>query len=508
MAIETELKLRIRPEHLARLKRHALFKSLQISASGTHKLHNIYFDTPTLELHQRKMALRLRRVGGQWLQTLKGGGAVKSGLHERYEWEFPVPAAKLDFSNLEEQIWSEHLPTSLREQLVPVFTTVFYRTSRLLDWHGAIIEVCLDHGDVLTSTCSTPICEIELELKSGHPQHLFELAQEILKIVPFELELVSKAEQGFRLLSGYTARPVKSELPRLTQTDTLTDGLQVLIWSCLAHWQHNLHGAMSRDALESHDAEYLHQMRVAMRRLRVVLRMTEELCADDVLTALRTELAGFGVMLGQVRELDVFIAETLQPMYEAIDGNSGQRSLNALLASCEQQRADCYAALHLKSREVQQVLLRFSLWMNSSYWCLAEQGAPEPREFASRRLHHLNKRYMKAGMNLHVQDASQLHALRIHAKKLRYSAECFVDLYPKNRTHTYLAALSDVQELLGKINDISVAHRLLDELASRLPDHREVVLFIKGAIEIDLSFKFKKLKRSIKVFNTHGVFWE
>jgi len=89
------------------------------------------------------MALRLRRVGGRWLQTLKGGGQILAGLHQRFEWEVPVPSAQLDFSGLDEAVWGEHLPAALRENLKPVFITDFYRSSRLLDWQGAIIEVCL-----------------------------------------------------------------------------------------------------------------------------------------------------------------------------------------------------------------------------------------------------------------------------------------------------------------------------------------------------------------------------
>src|SRR3989339_673406 len=98
MAIETELKLRIAPGQLAKLKRHPLLKAHQLTRPGTRRLYNIYFDTPKLELNQSAMALRLRRSGRQWLQTLKGGGSIQGGLHQRNEWEMPVRGPALDFS--------------------------------------------------------------------------------------------------------------------------------------------------------------------------------------------------------------------------------------------------------------------------------------------------------------------------------------------------------------------------------------------------------------------------
>jgi len=76
MSVETELKLRIAPEHMARLKRDPLLKTMAAGRASTRRLHNVYFDTPSLDLHRHQMALRLRRVGGTWLQTLKGGGGV------------------------------------------------------------------------------------------------------------------------------------------------------------------------------------------------------------------------------------------------------------------------------------------------------------------------------------------------------------------------------------------------------------------------------------------------
>ncbi len=492
MAIETELKLRVTPEQLERLRRHAILKDYRIAKPVSRLFHNIYFDTPELELHHRKMALRLRRVGGQWLQTLKGGGSVKAGLHQRDEFETPVARAALNFTVLS----GEQLPAEMREKLAPVFTTDFYRTTRMLDWQGAQIEVCMDHGEIKSLQRSTPICEVELELKSGEPRQLFELAEALLDIVPFELETVSKAEKGFRLLGGFVSQTVKFELPELFKTGGLTDALQSLIWACLLHFQENLHGVHC----ENHDAEYVHQMRVALRRLRVVLRMAEKLHGAEELAALRDAAGKLGITLGRIREWDVFIAQIILPMSSSIEENQGQ----ALLAYCEQQRAACYASL--VPREVQRLLLRFAIWMNGDYWHEAESISLSLKDVAVKQFQLLHKRYMREAENLN--DAQQLHALRIVVKKLRYSVEFFSMLYDKHKVKSYLGGLGEVQELLGFINDIFVAQRLVNDMASHLSEHNEVIFFLKGRLDAELPVKLTMLHKALKGLDEQQPFWK
>jgi len=507
MPTETELKLRIIPAHLAKLRRNRLFRTHQLSKPSTRHLHNIYFDTPKLDLHRKEMALRLRSVSRYWLQTLKGGGSVKGGLHQRNEWEAPVPSARLDFTILDAAIWDEHLPQKLRKKLQPVFVTDFSRTSRMVEWQGAEIEVCMDKGEVKTSEHSTPICEVELELKSGDPQQLFELALAILKIVPFELESVSKAERGFQLMAGFIAQPVKAESLKLTKNDKLTEVLQTLIWSCLLHLQKNIHGMVA-----GNDVEYLHQMRVALRRLRVALRMAEKVHADATLSALRGELAAWADALGKIRDWDVFIAGQEQCQVQSLTHRVPEHAgLQALLEHCEAQRVGCYAALRsvARQRELQGLMLRFAIWMNSAYWQQMEEHTPRIDEFATRQLQRLSKRYRQTVLHLDTLDATSLHDLRIHTKKLRYSAEFFSSLYGIKSKNSFMLALGEVQEVLGKINDASVANRLLDELASDpgLSVHLQAIGYTRGWIAYQQSEQLSLVSKAVRHLARQDEFW-
>ncbi len=495
MAVETELKLSIAPGHLKRLKRHPLLKTLAASRAATHKLYSIYYDTPALDLRSHAMALRLRRAGKQWLQTLKGGGGVQAGLHRRDEWETPVAGEALDFEALAAA--GGKLPRGVRKKLQEAFVTDFSRNVRLLKFEGAEIELCMDQGEVRAGQRSFPICELELELKSGEPRQLFELALALLDIVPFELETVSKAEQGYRLLAGHEDAPLKAVAPKLDKSATLAQALQALVWSCLAHLQGNLRGAMHGD-----DAEYLHQLRVALRRLRVALRMAAKACPDAELSALGDEIAALGSGLGRLREWDVFIADAVQPMRARMLGHAG---MQALLDACEAQRAASYAALRSEeeARGLQRLLLRFAIWMNGSYW-QRDELQTVAGGFAARRLSKLSRGFARSAQELNTADAAQLHALRILAKKLRYSAEFFSGFYGGKQARSFLSALSEVQDVLGRINDVAVAQRLLDGLAA----HVEALDLARGWIAHELSRDLDALPGILRRFGKQPAFWE
>ena len=91
------------------------------------------------------------------------------------------------------------------------------------------------------------------------------------------------------------------------------------------------------------------------------------------LAGLYKDVSELCIALGRIREWDVFIAQTVQPMCVRMAGHAG---LQALLAASERQRAACYAALRgeAQARERQRLLLRFAIWMNGDYWKQTDRG--------------------------------------------------------------------------------------------------------------------------------------
>jgi inorganic triphosphatase YgiF len=492
--VETELKLHISPEHLQQLKGHPFIRSLSSGRASTQKLFSIYYDSAALELRQHAMALRLRRVGKQWIQTLKGGGEVSAGLHQRNEWETPVPSEQLDFDAL--KACGGELPHGVSNRLQPVFVTDFTRNVRLVDFEGAQIELCLDSGEIRAGQSSCPISELELELKSGSPQQLFKLALALLDIVPLSVEHTSKAEYGYLLFSAAKPSVSKARFPALNRKQNISSAVQSMIGACLAHVESNVPGALLKV-----DEEYLHQVRVGLRRLRVVLAIAQRFHADDELTILREQVAKLCVELGRSRDWDVFVTQTLAPICTRLPEHTGLREV---LSVSERARKKQHAGMEssLASQDFQRLLLRFGAWMHGEQ---AGEVETTPVQFATQVLDKRSKQVLKHGKELVGENVEQLHLLRIACKKLRYSTEMFGSLFNETRTRGYVAALAELQDILGILNDIAVAHRLLDELDNAA--RHDTLALIRGWMEHDYAERVAEFGKAWKRFAAQKGFW-
>lgn len=205
MTTEIELKLKIAPADIN------LFLQLPLltAAGAPHRrlLVSRYFDTPALELMRCHAALRVRRVGEQWIQTVKIGGTAVNGLHTRPEWEIPVPDSQPHPQLFTEPAVRAILPEPVASRLQPVFQTEFWRSTWLVDFQDSRIEVALDQGEVRSLERSEPICEIELELKSGRTEALIALADQFSRHVALTADSISKAQRGYALYQAQHAVP-------------------------------------------------------------------------------------------------------------------------------------------------------------------------------------------------------------------------------------------------------------------------------------------------------------
>ena len=203
MVKETEIKLRASRETLAALREHPLLKKRNKSGWERRELFNQYYDSAERDLARAKVALRLRRDGEQYIQTLKSRGQSVAGLSERNEWDWYLDKPKLDPKKLTDDCWPASLAELDKKSLKPIFTTDFVRERAEIAWGRGkakvVIEAALDLGKVIAGEREEEICELELELRQGEPQALLELAAELatdLPLMPFD---ISKAERGYRL---------------------------------------------------------------------------------------------------------------------------------------------------------------------------------------------------------------------------------------------------------------------------------------------------------------------
>lgn len=203
--MEIELKLSIAASDVITLRNLPLLQQSAPLPPTTEQLHSTYFDTPELTLKQHRSALRVRKTPHAWIQTFKGGGGATAGLHQRHEWECEVAGPVLELDSLlplidqpEAQAVLEQ--PGLAERLQPLFTTDFERTAWMLHLaQDTVVELALDQGWVVAGESSTPISEIELELKQGQLPVLLAFSQELRQLLTLQPSNISKAQRGFAL---------------------------------------------------------------------------------------------------------------------------------------------------------------------------------------------------------------------------------------------------------------------------------------------------------------------
>jgi inorganic triphosphatase YgiF len=515
MPIETELKLRLSPDGVARLQRNTLLKSLSISKPITQRLYSIYYDTPKLDLNRHGIGLRLRRSGRRWVQTIKGGGGVTAGLHQRDEWEFPVLKEQLDFTKITDPALIKLFSSAeLRDQLRPIFTTDFKRSARMLCLpDGGEVEFCLDRGEIIYGDNRIPLCEVELELKSGRPGQLFQLALELLNSVPFRLENVSKAERGYMLCLNGDSLPIKSGQVKLDPEMSVSNAFKAISWSCLNHLHANESGMLA-----GQDNEYLHQMRVALRRQRSAMSLFSKVLPKDGLSSLSRELKWLGNQLGPARDWDVFVMETLAPICASFSEHTGMKVLQDRCNQLRRQHHEsaCHA---IESNHYVQLMLQMGEWLIEEDWfdqtgtspikMAGTQPGTTAKKFADNLLADRHRKMMKKGEGLTSFSVAELHDLRIIAKKQRYAAEFFAGFYPSRETRRYIRTLSSLQDILGAMNDTANAKRLLSELPVEgdTDSLQEAVGVVLGWSEGHASLKRLELERAWVKLTKIKPFW-
>lgn len=473
MADEVELKLALPASAQRAFLRHPLLR--RAVARKAERLVNLYYDTPEEDLRRRGIALRLRRQGRQWLQTVKCAGSSAAGLSARPEWETKY-GGRFDFSGVDAagvRKWLER--DRIRDRIAPLFETSFQRTTwRFEPERGVSLLLTLDRGWIAAAGRREAISELEIEIERGEPRHVFALAREIAERVGLAPALLSKAERGYRLFHGTPMAPAKAEEVALDAAMAPLAGFQRIALSCLDHLQHNHSGAVDSD-----DPEYIHQMRVATRRLRAALRLFAPLLPADIAATLLPPLRAQMRLLGAARDMDVLLDEIAAPVMASLAAEPRLAALVGLVTERRFRERD--AAKQALSSPVfgQFVLLAGELLHRPAFQAPAPCGETLG-DFAARRIGRLHKKARRLAEAASVSDPASLHALRIGIKRLRYALEFFAPLARRKRHRDGVELLASLQDTLGQINDLANAGRLLDECAGDDPRLREAVTLIGG----------------------------
>ncbi|MGQ0676140.1 MAG: CYTH and CHAD domain-containing protein [Rhodospirillales bacterium] len=515
MSTETELKLRIKPDLVGRLRRHPLLRELRLSAARTRKLRNVYFDTDDMALRKNRIALRVRHDGIRRVQTLKTPDQGPSGAAQRYrEYESAIDGDRPKLELIADGELRDALPAGTQDQLKEAFTSEITRSTVPLCLAETKIELAVDRGEIAAADKREAVCEAELELKSGRPSRIYELALKLHEEVPFTVEYRSKAARGYDLLLGEKPKPRKSAEIELDAAMTAWQGFAAIARSCLAQLRAN------EDCVrQGEDPEGVHQLRVGLRRLRAAFALFVGVLPEEQRRHFVDELRWAQQRLGPARDWDVFIADTVNPLRGRLPEDANLRAL-AVAASAARAIAYKQASATLDDRRYTRMQLQLDLWLESGGGDGAadnETGDPRPwmapiGGVARTVLDKRHRKIRKLAKRFDDLNDEERHELRIDGKKGRYAAEFFRSLFQRKAALRYAKRLSEMQDCLGSMNDAVVGHRLIDELAGASAKGRIVVErssgILKGWFAARIAADMPQASRISRKIAKIKPFWE
>jgi inorganic triphosphatase YgiF len=471
---ETELKFALHPDDIDRIRAAPL---LTRQPGRSKSLVSTYYDTADFALQRNAVTLRIRQDGdGGCVQTVKTAPdptRQAAGLFARGEWEekLPAPVPDVAVPALRERL-GDLAPDALR----PIFTSRIERMVWTVAAAGdAEIEVALDRGeiDAPDNGATASVCEIELELKRGSPAALYEMAAAFCEAAPLRIERRTKAERGYALARGGGDAALSSEPPQPVYATPLALDREMTVEAVLgAVLRHGLdHIAANEPAALAGHPDGVHQMRVAVRRLRSALSMLKSMLPRDQRIWAASELKWLADGLSPARNWDVLGDSLLPPVERVLPED---HDLVALSRSVAAQRKAAHEAAQeiVRSSRYAALIIRLAAWLEGQAW--RQQAVSEASAqllapiggLAGDLLDKRLRRVRKLGRQFDELAADERHRLRIALKELRYAVDFLHSLYDADAIAGYRKRLTKLQDTLGHANDVATAQRLFADLRS------------------------------------------
>jgi len=485
---ETELKFQVPPA-----QRAALLKAMATPTVVTTRLQAVYADTADRRLAAAGLALRLRKEGRVWVQTLKGRG---DGLMQRLEHEVRVPAR----SGMPVLDARRHAGTPVGERLLalladgavlqPIYRTDIRRLHRQVRLDGALVELAYDRGYITAGDQQVDVDEFELELLRGPSHVLPTLARRWAQRHGLWWDVRTKSERGYRLALGLHQVPATRAQP-VTMPPALARPQVLSLWLAQTLIQALPNAAEIASGTAA--PEHLHQLRVALRRLRTVLRVFAPWASDaDEALALEAAWREPFALLGLARDQDV-IAQSLLPALALV----GAPTLPALVVPAGPTPAQVVCSPAFADLMLRTLAL-----------CVPPVAPPEPPALPAAdavsaadaavhqdlgvlsgselaravqaQLRPLWRQVRKGAARFEAASVEEQHRLRKRIKRLRYALESAEPVLKRKPTQACLQGLRRALQALGDLNDLQVAEALYRQLAAQDPRAWFAVGYLAG----------------------------
>jgi len=443
----------------------------------TQRLHSLYLDTDDLALARHGIALRVRRCGRHWELTAKWEGRVDGDIHSRPERTVALDAAPTSPFRLRDPTLRRSLVAVIagRPLRVVLVTDIQRRRLELLALDNPdgdeparlLAEIALDavrlHGEE-DGGPQQRFREVEIEQRDGKVDDLRAVVDLLRERFVLEASTETKFSRGLALLHDFR-RNAQDDLLSLSANDNVVAAARKLTARQLAQIRRHDPGTRAGE-----NPEHLHDMRVAVRRLRAVLKTLKGGFAVPLQVFLRDELRWLGAALGEVRDLDVQIGRLTALV--AVMPPALRDGFKSFLAHLERERAQRRDKLLgvLDSARYMRLLRRLERFATGHSRVRSTSSAAAPvGPFAAASVARTHRKLLAQGKKVHREPLpEELHALRIRAKRLRYVLEYFADLggKPARKAARKLAKL---QDLLGEYNDAVVTASFVQQYVAAPP---------------------------------------
>ncbi|MDH3667024.1 MAG: CHAD domain-containing protein [Paracoccaceae bacterium] len=457
---ETELKIVLDEAQERRLKEGLARSGLNAGAPATDTLRSIYFDTHDHRLREAGIALRLREKAGGWVQTVKSGKSIASGLSKAMESECPVPGGELDIARIPDEKIREQILESVKgARLAPVCESRIERKTYQISLPGGgEIELAIDAGRILAGERAEELREAELELKTGEPSALYAAARKLFPEGGMQFSTLSKAERGFLLAAeGRIMPPIAprnaQDVP-LSRDQGAEDAARAVLRECLDQIAANMLAVRHADA-----AEGPHQLRIGLRRLRAAFTIFRDCIPLQEGTRLKDQARLLGRAVSRKRDLDVALSDVVRPEAAAHPGLRGFPALiDGLVQAGEAERRALSATL--TSARAQGFLLDLAAFVETADW--PGNGITCLGTVADTALDKAWRRVKKRARGIESLSVEKRHELRKSVKRLRYTAEFLGPLYRQKKVKPFVRYLKALQELFGELNDAAMIQAMFE----------------------------------------------
>ena len=213
------------------------------------------------------------------------------------------------------------------------------------------------------------------------------------------------------------------------------------------------------------DTEFLHDFRVAVRRIRALYGLAGDIIDPGLVRQARNEFSGLGKRTNRLRDIDVYLYRRSE-YYDMLP--AGRRTvLNRFFAQLVGERKQAHGSLvrYLQSAQYRDLKRKWEHIVSDEKGSLPDKGPPV-QVFAARQISDLYQNVRAMGKEIDERTPDKkLHKLRIACKKLRYTTEFFESLFAADAVNDFIAHLKKLQDNLGAFNDLSVQQRYLHGFA-------------------------------------------